>query len=204
MLRGKKSFNISVATSCASVEKKKVKRQQLNVKTKKLQRIKVPSMPYVVFLHPPIIPTTKTTTKKEVFWNFKLNILQRTREWDTSGLHQSISLKGAWELASSQWSSRITMGVQREDRREERRERERGENYLNLTTFHQCAVELFPGFLRICAGLKCHKAETLWYTAEVKEVGGELRGASWGIVEKERGECVNPETLRCTLALFKR
>ncbi len=53
------------------------------------------------------------------------NILQRTREWDTSGLHQSISLKGRWELASSQWSSRIMAGVQREDRREEERERDR-------------------------------------------------------------------------------
>ncbi len=56
-------------------------------------------------------------------------------------------------------------GVQREDRREEEREREteteREENYLNLPTFHQCAVELFPGFLCVCAVLKCHKAKTL-------------------------------------------
>jgi len=47
------------------------------------------------------------------------------------------------------------------------------ENYLNLTAFHQRAVELVPGFLCVCAGLKCHKAKTLWYTAEVTEVGGE-------------------------------
>lgn len=98
-----------------------------------------------------------------------------TREWDTSGLHQSISLKGGWELAGSQRSSRITMGVQTGDRIEEEEEREieREENYLDLTTFHQRAVELFSGFLCVCAVLKCHKTKTLWYTAEVKEGGGE-------------------------------
>ena len=138
MLRRKKnkSLNISVATSCASVEKKtkdkKVKRQQLNVKTKKkAAEDKSTQHALCSVLAPPDHShhknnnNNKKKRRKQVFWNFKLNIWQRTREWDTSGLHQSISLKGAWELASSQWSSRITMGVQREDSREERRERER-------------------------------------------------------------------------------
>lgn len=64
-------------------------------------------MPYVVFLHPQSFPPQKKQPKKkgrkQVFLDLKMkNILQRTREWDTSGLHQSISLKGEWELASSQ------------------------------------------------------------------------------------------------------
>ncbi len=139
-------------------------------------------------LAPPIIPTTKPKErikkqKKEGKESFFLNLKMKNTLQRTSGLHQSISLKGAWELASSQWSSRIMMGAQREYRKEEGREGERERerekerkrekekrNYLNLTTFHQCAVEFFPGFLCICAGLKCHKAKTLWYTAEVKEV----------------------------------
>lgn len=39
---------------------------------------------------------------------------------------------------------------------------EREEGYLYLTTFHQRAVELLPGFLCVGAGLKRHEAEALW------------------------------------------
>lgn len=89
-------------------------------------------------------------------------------QWAAS---EHITIKGARELAGSQWSSRIIMGVQRVHRREA----ESGRNYLNLTTFHQCAVQLFPGLLSICTGLECHKAKTLRDTAEVDQVGGERR-----------------------------
>ena len=68
-------------------------------------------------LAPPIILTTTTTKKrrKEIFLKIQ-KTLQRTREWDTSGLHQSISLQGGWELASSECSSRVYDG--RTDRRQ--------------------------------------------------------------------------------------
>lgn len=92
--------------------------------------------------------------------------------WDTTGLHQSISLKGGWELASTSVIKQ-NYGGSRERRQEKKEENGREQNYLNLTTFHQCAVELFPGFLCVCAVLKCHKAKTLWYAAEVREVDGE-------------------------------
>lgn len=73
-----------------------------------LPKKKVTSMPYVVFLHPQsLAPQKQNTTKEEekdfFFFNEKLkNCCKGSREWDTSGLHQSISLKGGWELASSQ------------------------------------------------------------------------------------------------------
>lgn len=98
------------------------------------------------------------------------------------------------------------MGVQREDRREEEREKEREENYLNLTTFHQCAVELFPGFLCVCAVLKCHKAKTLWYTAGVKELavseGHIIRDC--GKRERERIICESLDLGVHSLTLFNR
>ena len=64
----------------------------------------------------------------------------------------------------------FTMGGQTEDSREGR-ETEREGHYLNLPPFHQRAVELFPGFLCVCAGLKRHKAEALWCRAEVRGGG---------------------------------
>lgn len=64
-----KSCNISVAASCTSVEKKKVKRQQLNVKTMPQRKSNQHALCSV--LAPPIIPTTKTTTKKEQTNRFK-------------------------------------------------------------------------------------------------------------------------------------
>lgn len=141
-------------------------------------------------------PPQKQTRKKQIFLNLKMkNILQTTREWDTSGLHQSISLKGGWELAGSQWSSRITMGVQTEDRTEGAEREDERESYLDLTTFYQRAVELFSGFLCVCAVLKRHKAKTLWYTAKVKEAG-----SKW----VKRRICESLETLGWILTLFKR
>lgn len=59
------------------------------------------------------------------------------------------------------------MGGQREyrqntDYREKRKRKTDSErNYLNLTTFHQCAVKLFPGFFGVGTGLECHKAKAL-------------------------------------------
>lgn len=95
-------------------------------------------------LAPPIIPTTKKTTekrRKEVFLYLKMKEKKtHCRGPGTSGLHQSISLKGGWELASSQWSSRIRMGVQREYRRERIQKRERERERLRLR-------------LRACVGL---------------------------------------------------
>lgn len=86
-------------------KKKKMKRQQLNVGGKKMwQRISTQHALCSV-LAPPIIPTTKTKKKRrkeDVILNVQIKTSQRTGEWDYSGLHQSISLKGAWELASSQ------------------------------------------------------------------------------------------------------
>lgn len=73
--------------------------------------------------------------------------------------------------AGASWQSVIKQNYY-ECRRDDVRKRDRGEDYLNLATFHQRAVELFPGSLCVRAGLKRHKAETLCNTTEVKEVGG--------------------------------
>lgn len=80
------------------------------------------------------------------------------------------------DLVSSQWSGRVDESTEGRQKREERREKEgekgRMENYLNLPTFHQRAVELFPGFLCVCTVFKCHKAKTLWNTAEKDGASG--------------------------------
>lgn len=142
-------------------------------------------MPFCSILAPPQSFPTQNQKRRKLF-NLKMaNILQRTRQWDNNGQHQSISLKGGRELASSQGSNRFTRGVQKEDRRQHWRQRV--ENYLNLTTFHQGAVELFPGLLCVCAGLKCHKAKTLWCVAEVDaDSRVNHRGSC-----RRRGESVN-------------
>lgn len=90
-------------------------------------------------------------------------------------------------------------GTERRQRRRKERERqgEREENYLNLTTFHQRAVQLFSGFLCVCAGLKCHKAKTLRYAAEV-------RAASEGHVTRERKGREENLRICCTMTLFHR
>lgn len=123
--------------------------------------------------HKQINKQTKKKRGKEVFLNLQMK--KHTAEDQGVGYQwaasEHITIKGARELAGSQWSSRIIMGVQREHRREA----ESGRKYLNLTTFHQCAVQLFPGLLSISTGLECHKAKTLRDAAEVDQVGGERR-----------------------------